>query len=1332
MSGTVTSSSGLQAIRSNASVPIAFSYQDSQSGMKFMGAGANAGFLNPFFFCSSTGSAPCSISTLSIDSQNYAAAPWAKGKNQVNLIGQNYSTVQGATNTTEVKYFIIDDQPPKTEVNCLSSPAASGWYTGLALCGASANDKFIDGVAVGSDQVAGPSTQAGSREFYTQGGVPYSIRVLLTRPVKYWQMQSSSLADSSVNMTNQPLSNPAGSGITFSSGSTPPTGGGSWDFTGSAEALKPTTAYGQEKWASTSVSAWVRPTATTSQAVIAEQVGCFNQIEGETFPNLGGFCLDIAYSLRLNADSSLTFFGYRSSGSTPGTLWSCSTDANKVSSNAWNFVTATRQAQSSSANGKITIYVNGVEVKSCSNSFGETGLSESKVEIGRSFKGQISQVSLVNGALSKEEVVSMYIAGCSSESVLCPRSDDLLFFPLEGETTIGMKAKDRLGNTASLQSGSVKADRTQPTVNMPSCSGTMGSGGWFISDASCALVAADNISRPDPATLGIRTRLSGGSYGSLEKPASPEGRTRWNLVRNPRGLAGVSGWSASAGSLIVSAYNNDPMLSILEIPSTTPDKSYAVTLFGLVIPRDVRSGGEARTSVSVLSGRRYVCSAWVYPLYPGKIRAVWRDISTGAELPGSSGDIVTSSGSWVRVQSVWAADRTGDVHCAIRQEATDADAGSNWRPANPFTNVMVEEITAGGALPFFDGFSAGAGWFGETPSTVPSFMSAGSFGSPLTQGSVTVSQEGIVDVRPEASDKAGLSATGAPVTIQIDKTNPTNNWTGSGCSGSGSGWNGALINGWHTTNVSCQIRITDAHSGPQSFAISENAGQSWADEVNLGGTLGDFQLSEEKSYAVSVRARDKAGRTEIKGPFEFKIDKTPPTVAEKPTCFGVAGKEGWVRPPISCSYPVSDSVSGISNAYWASASAPGGNPSASSVATVSGSQATFTLNASTAKGSAEGPSVFFTGRARDNAGLFSGWQWMDSGLKIDATSPVDQTPSYSQSVANGERFRVLATDPGLSSVASGLDPESITCSWRNLTTGGGPYQSPDCTNGIEISSGSSTQVQTIRVSYSFADKAGNQATGSRDMVVDNNKPNLAEPQVSRTGWSNENVSVTLQASKSQGTAELEKILITDISYLGQPGFEAPAEEKTVTPETLSGFSGQATAVFSAEGVRTVTFVARDTAGNESLPRTVEIRIDKTPPTVQAPSSNETLPWQGLVRIGVAAQDPPIQLGSGQTQAGSGLTDARYEICPGDGCTEDWREITVENDTQVFPINRRPACGEPTEWVGGFTFCWFESSEEAPGLSVNQARAVVFDAAGNETTSPEIQGDTDNPFCLLEL
>ena len=97
----------------------------------------------------------------------------------------------------------------------------------------------------------------------------------------------------------------------------------------------------------------------------------------------------------------------------------------------------------------------------------------------------------------------------------------------------------------------------------------------------------------------------------------------------------------------------------------------------------------------------------------------------------------------------------------------------------------------------------------------------------------------------------------------------------------------------------------------------------------------------------------------------------------------------------------------------------------------------------------------------------------------------------------------------------------------------------------------------------------------------------AAPPANPAGWNNTNVTISLSAADETGGSGVREI---DYSTTG------------AQPLALTKANGSSTQLtISAEGSTTLSYFAVDNAGNTESPKTITIKLDKTPPTLIAPS-----------------------------------------------------------------------------------------------------------------------------------
>lgn len=126
------------------------------------------------------------------------------------------------------------------------------------------------------------------------------------------------------------------------------------------------------------------------------------------------------------------------------------------------------------------------------------------------------------------------------------------------------------------------------------------------------------------------------------------------------------------------------------------------------------------------------------------------------------------------------------------------------------------------------------------------------------------------------------------------------------------------------------------------------------------------------------------------------------------------------------------------------------------------------------------------------------------------------------------------------------------------------------------------------------------------------------PAPNAAGWNNTNVTVNLSATDPDGVAD-----VATIHY-------SATGAQTIAPTVVAGSS--ASFVVNTEGVTTVSYFAKDKAGNTEAAHTQMIRVDKTLPTVTYTGNAGTYTVDQTVAITCTAVDPPNANGT----AASGL------------------------------------------------------------------------------------------------
>jgi hypothetical protein len=158
------------------------------------------------------------------------------------------------------------------------------------------------------------------------------------------------------------------------------------------------------------------------------------------------------------------------------------------------------------------------------------------------------------------------------------------------------------------------------------------------------------------------------------------------------------------------------------------------------------------------------------------------------------------------------------------------------------------------------------------------------------------------------------------------------------------------------------------------------------------------------------------------------------------------------------------------------------------------------------------------------------------------------------------------------------------------------------------------------VSTRYRNWVGAEGPRSAVVVVDLTPPTTTatlSPPASAAGWNTGDTTVTLAATDNPGGSGVDSITYSAAGAQSIPGTTYAA------PFTLT-----------AEGITTVTYGAADLAGNVEAPSSLDVRIDRTPPT-----GSITAPAAAAVLAGT------VTVSSDSADALSGVALARFESTP---------------------------------------------------------------------------------------
>jgi hypothetical protein len=206
------------------------------------------------------------------------------------------------------------------------------------------------------------------------------------------------------------------------------------------------------------------------------------------------------------------------------------------------------------------------------------------------------------------------------------------------------------------------------------------------------------------------------------------------------------------------------------------------------------------------------------------------------------------------------------------------------------------------------------------------------------------------------------------------------------------------------------------------------------------------------------------------------------------------------------------------------------------------------------------------------------------------------------------------------------------------------------------------------------------------------------PAPNAAGWNNTNVTVNLSATDPDGVAD-----VATINY-------SATGAQTIAPTVVAGSA--ASFVVNTEGVTTVTYFAKDKAGNTEAAHTKVIRIDKTLPTVTYTGNAGTYTVDQTVTITCTAADPNNANGT----AGSGLAST---TC-----------ANVNAPAYSFPLGLNTLSASATDVAGNLGTGFTTFTVQVTNSSLCTLTVRFIQGSPNAQTSPALAEAQAHRLCKL--
>jgi large repetitive protein len=865
--------------------------------------------------------------------------------------------------------------------------------------------------------------------------------------------------------------------------------------------------------------------------------------------------------------------------------------------------------------------------------------------------------------------------------------------------TASSSVNDKAGNTANALSPAVKIDRTAPntTVTAPPA--------WNNSDLTLSLNADDALS-------GVKTTFYK-LNGSAEQAGS-------SVAINSEGVHTLQFWSVdnagnveAARTAQVKIDKSAPTISHTQSPAANGNgwnnSSVTVTfncndsLSGIAsctAPQTITSEGKQQPVTG--TARDHAGNTATDPATVSIDKSAPAISASRTPAPNANGWNNTP----VTVGFTCADTLSGTDLCPSAQTrsegANQSVSGSTIDAAGNTASATISGINVDLSDPTLSGTPTTApnvnGWYNADVTVDWSAADALSGLAGTAPADSTISGEGAnLSAAQTVSDKAGNQATKTVGGIKIDRTQPSTS--------------AVAPLGWQSSDVTVSFEASDNLSGVNATYYKLNGGaQQSGNAVTIGS---------DGVHTIQYASIDDAGNAEAWKSVTVKLDKQSPTITADQ--MPPANSNGWNNSSVTVSFACADqdALSGL-----ASCAGP-------QTVTTEGKQQPVVGAASDHAGnSAQAPTTVSIDKTAptisvkaDRAANANGWYSDDVTVSFacaDSLSGID-TCAGPQTLAEGGNqsasgSAIDAAGNSASTTISGINVDktapTLGAAPTTLPNADGWYKSDvtmtwSCGDHLSGVAGSCPPDSVIggegddlHTSALISDNAGNTATADSPTVkIDRNAPStdVAAP----SEWVNSSVTVELSANDA-----LSGVKATYYSLNG--GAQQSASSLTI----------------SSEGIHTLKFWSVDKAGNAETPKTAQIKVDRSAPTIdhtQSPPANANGWNNSSVTVTFACNDADSGIKS-CTAPQTVTTEGKDQIVSG---TAEDNAGNKQNDQASVSIDKSaPTISAKADraanangWYSDDVTVKFTCADNASGSGIDECAATqTLAEGGNQSAS----------------